>query len=71
MDKQPDDKSSYMRFAGAGLELAGSMLVPAAIGFAIDRYLVWSTPWSFLVGGVLGFTAGMYNFVRTANKHNH
>ncbi|MEZ6091171.1 MAG: AtpZ/AtpI family protein [Pirellulaceae bacterium] len=54
MSKQPDNKFNYMRFAGAGLELAGSMIVPAAIGYALDRYLIWSTPWFFLAGEFSG-----------------
>ncbi|WP_197452749.1 AtpZ/AtpI family protein [Rosistilla oblonga] len=65
-----DDKPSYLRFAGAGLELAGAMFVPATIGYLIDSHFMWQTPWGFLIGGILGFSAGMYNFIRLANKLN-
>lgn len=59
-----------LRFAGAGLELAGSFLIFAAIGYWIDQYGQWERPWGMLVGGLLGFIAGMVRLIRLANQSN-
>lgn len=59
-----------MRFAGAGIELAGAVLVLALIGHGIDRYLDSSRPWGLLIGGLIGFSIGMGNLFRLASKFN-
>lgn len=70
MTNTESEKPDYLRFAGAGLELAGAAIVPAGIGYLVDNHFQWENPWGFLVGGILGFSAGMYNFIRLANKLN-
>lgn len=59
-----------MRFAGAGIELAGAVLVLALIGHLIDRYIEPTRPWGLLIGGILGFAIGMANLFRLAKKLN-
>lgn len=58
------------RFAGAGLELGGSALVFAGIGYAIDRRMGNTTMVATAIGAVLGFAAGMYRFIRMAMEAN-
>lgn len=58
------------RFAGAGLELGGSAIVFAAIGYAIDRQLGNTTMIVTAFGAVIGFAAGMYRFIRMALEAN-
>lgn len=65
-----DSGPGPMRFAGAGLELAGSFLIFAAIGYWVDQYGRWERPWGMLVGGLLGFLAGMVRLIRLANQSN-
>ena len=55
-----------LRFAGAGLELAGSTIVLATLGYWLDRKLGNATPIAMAFGGLLGFAAGMLRFVRLA-----
>lgn len=68
---QPDSQRGMiprdsLRFAGAGLELAGSTIVLATLGYLLDRKLENSTPIAMALGGLLGFAAGMLRFVRLA-----
>lgn len=62
--------SDAMRFAGAGLELGGSAILFAAIGYAIDAQMGNTTLVATALGSVLGFTAGMYRFIRLAMRAN-
>lgn len=55
-----------LRFAGAGLELAGSTIVLATLGYWLDRKLGNVTPIAMALGGLIGFAAGMLRFVRLA-----
>jgi F0F1-type ATP synthase assembly protein I len=59
-----------MRFAGMGVELAGAFLVGALLGHAVDRFLLTAErPWGMLVGGLLGFTAGMARLIQLARAY--
>lgn len=59
-----------MRFAGLGMELAGSVLVLAGLGYLVDRYFRNETAWGVLVGAILGFAFGMFNLFRLLAKIN-
>lgn len=61
---------SAMRFAGLGMELAGSVLVLAGLGYLADRYFENETAWGVLVGALLGFAFGMFNLFRLVAKIN-
>jgi hypothetical protein len=52
---------------GMGLELAGSIVILALIGWAVDRWAGTSPAWT-LVGAGIGFIGGGYNFLRRARS---
>ncbi len=59
-------KHPWMKFASAGIELAGTTLGVAAIGYALDRYLQSQRPIGTAVGLLVGFAFGMFRFIRLA-----
>lgn len=63
-------KAHMWRFAGAGMELGGSSLVFAAIGYGVDHYFGNTTLIATALGAVLGFAAGLYRFIRLAMAAN-
>jgi F0F1-type ATP synthase assembly protein I len=62
--------ATMWRFAGAGMELGGSAILFAAIGYAVDRYLENTTLVATALGAVLGFAGGLYRFIRMAMAVN-
>lgn len=68
--KPPAEPPSMMRFAGAGIELAGAVLVTAGVGYLIDLFFELERPWGVAIGAFLGFVIGMVNFIRLAMKVN-
>lgn len=66
-DKWNGGRPPYMRFAGAGLELAGSTLVLAYLGHLVDGWIGWQQPWGMVAGALLGMSAGMYRLYRLTN----
>lgn len=58
---------SWLRYAGLGLELAGTVAVLTLAGWWLDGRF-GTAPWGVLAGAVLGLSAGMYNLVRRALK---
>ena len=69
-DRRTNEALSAMRFAGLGMELAGSVLVLAGLGYLVDRYFENETAWGVLVGSLLGFGFGMFNLFRLLAKFN-
>lgn len=64
-------RPTVMRFAGAGIELAGACLAGGLLGYVVDRFVLQGDEqWGFLVGGLLGFAIGMTNLIRLAMKFN-
>jgi len=58
-------KTSWMRLARLGGELAAGLLAFVLIGLWVDHH--WQTsPWGVLVGSILGLIGGMYNLVKQA-----
>ncbi|MEL6895891.1 MAG: AtpZ/AtpI family protein [Planctomycetota bacterium] len=55
---------SGMRLAAAGFEFATSIIVLAAIGYAVDRLIGWKIPIGLILGAGFGFAAGMYLLLR-------
>lgn len=55
-----------MVMAGAGLELAATVLLFGAIGALVDRWLQTEQPLGLVFVGLLGFALAMYRFVRQA-----
>ena len=62
--------ASTWRLAGAGMELGGSSIVLAAIGYAVDQYFGNTTLIATALGAVIGFAAGLYRFIRLAMAAN-
>ena len=58
---------SWLRYAGLGLELAGTVAVLTLAGWWLDGRF-GTAPWGVLAGAVLGLSAGMYNLGRRALK---
>ncbi len=56
--------SNAFRFAS---ELVAGVAVGGFIGWALDRWL-GTTPWLLVLFVILGFTAGMINIIRLAQK---
>jgi ATP synthase protein I len=50
-----------------GFEFLAAILLPGALGWWLDRLLGW-TPWLMLVGGLIGFAAGLRLLLATANR---
>lgn len=61
-------RPAALRMAGAGLELAGSTLVMAGLGYAIDAARGHATPYAAIAGTLVGFSLGMYRLIAMAMK---
>jgi len=59
------DASGFARGFRLSTELVAGVLVGAAIGWALDRWLGIS-PWGMIVFLLLGFAAGVLNVIRAA-----
>ena len=59
-----------LRFVGAGMELGGSAIACAAIGYAIDHYFQNETKIATALGAILGFAGGLFRFIRLAMAAN-
>lgn len=51
-----------------GVELVASVIVCAAIGYALDKYAFHSRPFGMIVGLFIGFAAGLRNVFRSAKS---
>src|SRR5262245_48253029 len=63
--RQTTDPSAIARCFRLSTELGGGVLVGAAIGWLLDRWLGIS-PWGLIVFLLLGFAAGVLNVMRAA-----
>jgi F0F1-type ATP synthase assembly protein I len=53
----------WVRYSGAGIELAGATAGLALVGYWIDgKY--GTAPWGILIGVFIGLVGGLYNLVR-------
>jgi len=62
----PPGMHDAFRFAGAGMELGGSAIACAVIGYAIDRYFENETMIVTALGAIFGFAGGMFRFIKLA-----
>lgn len=62
----PTGTPEALRFAGAGMELGGSAIVCALIGYAIDRYFHNETLIATALGAIFGFAGGLFRFIKLA-----
>ncbi|HTL62129.1 MAG TPA: AtpZ/AtpI family protein [Nitrospira sp.] len=51
-----------------GTELLAALVVGGGLGWAIDTYLLGSSPWLLVLGLVLGAAAGVRNAYRMAQR---
>ncbi|HME28424.1 MAG TPA: AtpZ/AtpI family protein [Pseudolabrys sp.] len=63
--RQTVDTSAIARGFRLSTELVGGVLVGAAIGWLLDRWL-GTSPWGLTVFLLLGFAAGVLNVMRAA-----
>jgi ATP synthase protein I len=61
----PANASGMARGIRLSTELVAGVIVGAAIGWALDRWL-GIKPWGFIVFTLLGFVAGILNVMRSA-----
>ena len=65
------DRPTMLRFAGAGMELAGIVLGAGFIGHLLDRNVfAMERPWGLIVGMLLGFAAAMGHLFVLAKRFN-
>jgi hypothetical protein len=67
MPLQPDNPKElgyYLALGQAGLE----MVVPVAIGVAVEHYFPAVAPWAVVVGAILGPIVGLTHLVMMTNK---
>lgn len=70
-DKNPGDRSGMMKALALGMNFVYAVVAAGAIGWALERWLIPSAkPWLLIGGLVLGLCAGMYLFIREANRVN-
>ena len=62
---QPADTSAFARGIRLSSELVGGVILGAAIGWLIDRWL-GTSPWGLIIFLLLGFAAGVLNVMRAA-----
>jgi F0F1-type ATP synthase assembly protein I len=68
-EQSPEVKAegnAWMKFAGLGMELAGSSLGLAAIGYFVDRYRDKDDGYGVAAGLLVGFSFGMFRVIQKA-----
>jgi F0F1-type ATP synthase assembly protein I len=67
--RAPDkvEPPAWIGMTSLGFEFLAAILLPGALGWWLDRLLGW-TPWLMLVGGLVGFAAGLRLLLATANR---
>lgn len=61
-------RPAALRMAGLGLELAGSTLAMAGLGYVIDTARGHQTPYATIAAALVGFSLGMYRLISIAIK---
>ncbi len=63
----PPDKRNENKAWSVGAEFVGGVLVGAAIGWWLDKYL-GTRPWLFILFMILGFVVGTLNALRYSKR---
>jgi F0F1-type ATP synthase assembly protein I len=66
VSKAPKDLQPWLKLAGMGMELAGSTLGVAAVGYLIDGYRGKADGYGIAAGAFIGFAFGMFRFIQKA-----
>jgi ATP synthase protein I len=64
----PEEKSPW-RYAGLGLQFAGTSLLFVWFGYMLDNWMGW-TPWGLVSLGMLGVIGGLYLLIKEVIKEN-
>jgi F0F1-type ATP synthase assembly protein I len=67
-ENDPLEKKPWMKFAGLGMELAGSTLGLAAVGYLVDRQRGKADGYGVAVGVLIGFSFGMFRLIKQAMR---
>jgi len=54
---------SWVKYSGAGLELAGATAGLSLVGYWLDKKF-GTTPWFLIAGVFIGIVGGLYNLVK-------
>lgn len=65
------DSSGWMKHAGLGIELAGTTIGVAALGYAIDWKLQNETQYATALFALIGFSFAMFRFIQNVTRENH
>ena len=57
------NRPSWVRFSGVGIEFAAAVGGFAAVGYWVDLHYKCE-PWGVVIGAILGLIGGTYNLVR-------
>jgi F0F1-type ATP synthase assembly protein I len=64
---QNDDKATYLRWGGIGIEFCGVIAILSYIGYRLD--MLWNTgPWLLIVFSFLGFAGMLYMIIKRAMR---
>lgn len=59
----PSSSDQWIGLSGVGVEFVAAILLPGAGGWWLDR-ICGTAPWIMLLGGLLGFAAGLVLLIR-------
>lgn len=59
---------TFSVMAGAGMELAGVLVVLTALGWWLDMHVLGTKPWLTLAGAGLGIVGGLYRVWRQSKQ---
>jgi len=63
MAEEPQQRESWTKLSGIGIELAAAVAGFTLAGYWWDRHF-HTGPWGLLIGLALGLVGGMYNLIR-------
>ena len=65
--KDTGSQTAYFKYAGVGIQFAGTFLVLGAVGWWLDGKL-GTEPWLLVTGSLLGMGAGTYLLVKETGR---
>ena len=65
--RKPENESSPWRYAGLGLQFAGTTGLFVFMGYELDKRMGW-TPWGLVGLGMLGLVGGLYLLIKEVIK---
>ncbi|WP_149752721.1 AtpZ/AtpI family protein [Rubripirellula obstinata] len=62
--------TGWMKHAGLGIELAGTTIGVAALGYAIDWKMQNKTQYATALFALIGFSFAMFRFIQNVSREN-